>query len=121
MRAAYVVGKESAVREVEDLATPSGPMRSNNIAEYSALILLLERLSGLERDRSVRRGYLVCGDSQLVINQMLGTYRVREAHLVALHREARRLAATLDVLCAWVPRAENPAGKLLERRSRVGT
>ena len=34
MRAAFVIGLKSFIRDVPDLATPDGPLRSNNIAEY---------------------------------------------------------------------------------------
>lgn len=113
MRAAYVIDGAGTVRDVPDLRTPSGPKRSNNIAEYHALLFLLRELR--ERDRRAGRGhYLVCGDSQLIVRQMTGEYRVRDADLRPLHEEARETAAGLDIRFRWVPRARNPAGHLLE-------
>ena len=116
MRIAYVVDGAPVVREVEDLDTPNGPMRSNNIAEYKALILLLKHLRERQRDNGTPQRYLVCGDSQLVIRQMLGEYRVTKPHLQPLHAEARQIAAELDVEFKWVPRERNAAGHLLEAR-----
>lgn len=114
MWAAYVLGSEEHVHEIPDLPSPHGrPLRSNNIAEYVALIRLLRRASELDARRPGAR-YIVYGDSQLVVYQMLGRYRVREAHLVPLHEEARRLAAGLAVSFRWVPREQNRAGHLLE-------
>ena len=47
---------------------------SNNVAEYEALIL------GLEMAVDMKQLYLqVFGDSQLVINQLLGSYEVKKA------------------------------------------
>ncbi len=114
MWVAYVVGSEEHVHEIRDLPTPRGPTRSNNIAEYTALILLLRRLHELRDSGREAPGYRINGDSQLVIYQMTGRYRVRESHLVPLHEEARRLAASLPMAFRWVPRDENRAGHLLE-------
>ncbi len=114
MRAAFVVGETRVVREVPDLPSSTGPVRSNNIAEYQGLIFLLRHLQELEGERRPRNAYRICGDSQLVIRQMRGEYRVTTPHLVPLHREASRLGSTLDVEFEWVPREKNPAGFLLE-------
>ncbi len=111
MWVAYVVGDEEHAHEIPDLATSGGPARSNNIAEYQALILLLRRLLELTGRRS---RYLVQGDSQLVVYQMTGRYRVKDAKLLPLHDEARRLASGLPVTFRWVPRGTNRAGHLLE-------
>lgn len=113
MRAAYVVGREEVVREVADLPSEAGPARSNNLAEYQALILLLRNLRGRTTSRPGEE-YVIHGDSQLVVRQMLGRYRVRDAKLAPLHAEAVRLAAGLPVTFRWVPREENRAGHLLE-------
>jgi len=117
MKAAYVVGNEGFVFAVPDIQTPQGPLRSNNIAEYHGLIFLLRHLHDLESKRDVRGSYLVCGDSQLVIRQMLGEYRVKKSHLLGLYQEASRLASGLDIELRHVPRKENPAGFLLERNA----
>jgi ribonuclease HI len=115
MKAAFVVDDVKVVREVPDLQTPSGPMRSNNIAEYQALILLLRHLRERDEKDRKRRAYRICGDSQLVIRQMRGEYRVTKPHLARLHSEASDLSAQLDVEFRWVPREKNLAGLLLER------
>ena len=114
MKAAFVAGDMKVVWNVPDLPTPSGPMRSNNIAEYQALILLLRHLRQREEKDHTRQAYRICGDSQLVIRQMLGEYRVTKPHLVRLHAEASHLSSSLDVEFRWVPRERNPAGLFLE-------
>ncbi len=112
MRVAYVIGDEEHVHEIPDLPSAAGGVRTNNIAEYQALILLLRRLRTLGRRGSIR--YEVCGDSQLVVYQMLGRYRVQDPKLSPLNDEATRLAADLPVTFRWVPRDRNRAGHLLE-------
>ncbi len=113
MRAAFVVVDAKVVREVPDLPTADGPIRSNNIAEYFGLIFLLRHLRDLDRRRRERGSYVICGDSELVIRQMRGEYRVRAPHLRGLHAEALQLSAELDVEFQEVPRERNPAGFLL--------
>lgn len=113
MWVAYVIGDEEHVHEIPDLITDRGPQRSNNIAEYRALILLLRRLRELAAARP-RDRYVVSGDSQLVVYQMAGRYRVRDAKLLPLHAEAKGLARGLPVTFRWIPREQNRAGHLLE-------
>src|SRR6059058_5648324 len=113
MKAAFAVGDHEIFREVPDLQTSSGPLRSNNIAEYIALILLLEHVHQIGR-RTRPKGYVICGDSQLVTRQMQGEYRVKTPHLVPLHAGARELSSDLDIEFRWVPRDQNLAGILLE-------
>ena len=64
---------------------------TNNVAEYTAAIEGLKRalkLGGTD--------VLLRSDSQLLINQLTGRYRVRSAHIVQLHREVLSLAARFD-------------------------
>lgn len=64
---------------------------TNNEAEYRALI------AGLEMAAEGTRGTVACvTDSELVVRQMVGAYRVRNARLAELHRRARELAATFE-------------------------
>jgi ribonuclease HI len=64
---------------------------TNNVAEYKAVIAALARAKQLGASR-VR----VRADSKLVIEQMKGTWKVRQPHLVPLHQEAKRLARLFE-------------------------
>lgn len=76
---------------------------TNNQAEYRALILGLKAIAGY-RPRQVTI-YL---DSELVVNQMNGRYRVRDELLRPLYEEAKSIAAALPgARFAHVPRAQN--------------
>lgn len=75
---------------------------TNNVAEYEALIMGLaaaaERCSTLS----------VAADSELVVRQLAGHYRVRQPHLVPLYEEAKRLMAGFtSVKVEHVPREDN--------------
>jgi probable phosphoglycerate mutase len=60
---------------------------TNNVAEYTAVIRGLERAGELGATSVTLRS-----DSQLLINQLTGRYRVRTPHLQPLHRRVRELA-----------------------------
>jgi ribonuclease HI len=76
---------------------------TNNVAEYQALIAGLEKAKELGARRvSVR------ADSKLVIEQVAGRWRVKQAHLQPLHRQARELLESFEqVDLAHVPRGQN--------------
>jgi ribonuclease HI len=60
---------------------------TNNVAEYKALIAALREAKSLGAKKVTIRG-----DSQLVIRQMLGQYRVKHPGIKPLYAEARSLA-----------------------------
>lgn len=61
---------------------------TNNVAEYRALIAALE----YARDRGLRTVH-VRSDSLLLVEQMRGRYKVKNAGLQELHARARQLGA----------------------------
>jgi ribonuclease HI len=63
---------------------------TNNVAEYRGLVAALE----WARAHDARR-VLVRSDSLLLVQQMLGNYKVRNAGLQPLHAKARLLASEL--------------------------
>ncbi len=78
---------------------------TNNAAEYEGLLAALRYLlaRGLRRAR-------IRSDSELLVRQMLGVYRVRHPRLQSLHAEAQALAARFDDLrFEHVPRRANAA------------
>jgi ribonuclease HI len=86
---------------------------TNNVAEYAALLAALERahVLGLE-ELAVR------SDSQLLVEQMNGAYRVKAPHLKPLWLRARTLAAGLRRFAiAYVPRERNRTADALANRA----
>ncbi|XP_075080141.1 uncharacterized protein LOC142165502 [Nicotiana tabacum] len=75
---------------------------SNSVAEYQALII------GLEMARDMKRLQLhVFGDSQLVINSLLGSYEVKKPELCPYHNYAKKLMGWVDdVIIKHMPRKE---------------
>ncbi|HEU4400501.1 MAG TPA: ribonuclease HI family protein [Candidatus Polarisedimenticolia bacterium] len=86
---------------------------TNNIAEYAALLALLEYA------RSVGAASLrALSDSELLVRQMSGRYKVKDAKLKVLHAAARGLAASLPGFALeHVRREENRAADALANRA----
>ena len=80
---------DPAGRVAEERGRYIGPA-TNNVAEYRALIAGLEAAGRAGADP-----LLVCMDSELVVRQMTGEYRVKNAGLKPLNAEARRALAKL--------------------------
>ena len=77
-------------RPVAELSRALGAA-TNNVAEYHALVAALT-WAAAHGCRSLR----IKSDSELLVRQMRGEYRVRNAGLQPLYLEARRLVAELD-------------------------
>ena len=89
---------------------------TNNIAEYSAA------LRGLEEARKLKaREVVVQGDSQLVIRQLKGEWKVKEKHLQELHAKIRKMEKEfLTVKYQWVRREQNTLADELSKRGVEG-
>lgn len=83
-------GQEVALERLDYGATP--PV-TNNQAEYLTLIHGLERLKTDLGANARTSTVIVRGDSLLVINQLLGRWKVNNLGLQPLHRQARDLLA----------------------------
>lgn len=76
---------------------------TNNVAEYRALIAGLAAAA-----RHGASNVRVCMDSELVVRQMMGEYRVKNAGLKPLHAEAASAVMKLTrVTFRAVPREDN--------------
>jgi len=85
-----VVVEDDQGRELETVGKVIG-QATNNVAEYRALIAGLELARGLGADDVEVRS-----DSELLVRQMTGEYKVKNEGLKPLHGEARSLAAGFD-------------------------
>ena len=89
---------------------------TNNVAEYRALLRGLQEAAALGA-RAVR----ICSDSELVVRQLAGQYRVRSAALAPLHREALLRMRQFDrVAVVHVPRTHNRGADALANRALDG-
>jgi len=105
------------------LATPDGEIverlgkylgrNTNNYAEYMGLIIGLERAHELGA-----REVEVVADSQLLIRQLGGSYKVKAENLKPLYQEARALLERFDdVRLVHVPREQNKDADEMSNRA----
>ena len=86
---------------------------SNNVAEYQALIHALDYAIA-----SDARHVEIFSDSQLVVRQMQGRYRVKHPAMLSLYREARSLIGRLEqARLHHVPREQNKAADRLANQA----
>lgn len=86
---------------------------TNNVAEYQGLLMGLEALLRLDR-KKIR----VQSDSQLLVRQLNGEYRVKDEKLKALYEKAVRLLREFECYrIIYVPRESN---KLADRLANKG-
>jgi ribonuclease HI len=84
---------------------------TNNVAEYTGIIKALEWL--LQRRKQVSNyvpteSIIIKGDSQLVIYQIKGKYKVKAIKIIPLYQQVMTLISKFnDVDIEWVPREEN--------------
>jgi ribonuclease HI len=97
------------LREGQDpIITESAIKHSNNEAEYIAVIEALQMKKA--------KGSTIYSDSQLVVNQVNGEWACKTPLLKPLRDQAQELLKKKKATLVWVPREENKAGKVLERK-----
>ena len=83
---------------------------TNNVAEYMAVKVALEEWSRIPESKSleINRVHFYL-DSQLVVMQIMGKYKVKEPNLQKLHRDIKELLSALQVpyVFSHIPRAQN--------------
>jgi ribonuclease HI len=100
--AAYAYVLEAEDGTVLDARGEAIGVATNNVAEYAALV------AGLERAVEAGVGELeVVSDSELLVKQMRGEYRVKNKGLQTLFLEASRLARGLDRVTYTAVRREH--------------
>jgi ribonuclease HI len=79
--------------------------KTNNEEEYRAVIKALE---------ICEKGAEIFSDSQLVVMQVIGRYKVKQNHLKPLCQRVRELLQFKNAKINWIPREQNVAGKVFE-------
>ena len=100
--AAYGFVLEAADGTVLDARGEAIGVATNNVAEYRALLAGLERAVELDVDELE-----VISDSELLVKQMRGEYKVKNAALRELSLEAARLARRIGTVSYTAVRREH--------------
>ena len=103
-----VVLKDEAGKTVATISRCLGAT-TNNQAEYSAIIAALEKAISL----GVKQ-VTIKSDSELVVNQINGQYKVKNAGLRTMYSKVVRLTGQLEKFSiSYIPREQNRAADAL--------
>ena len=83
-------------------------IQTNNWAEYEALILGLKRIKDEFGEKIKKISFEVRMDSQLIVRQINGVYRVKEPSLLKQFVKVNNLKASFSkIIFNHIPRSEN--------------
>jgi len=77
--------------EIYSISSYVGDKKTNNIAEYTGLIIGLSEAINLKIKK-----LNVKGDSELIIKQMNDEYKVKSTHILQLFKNAKKLTELFD-------------------------
>jgi broad specificity phosphatase PhoE/ribonuclease HI len=86
---------------------------TNNVAEYTAVVLGLEAAFEIDPAATV----LVRMDSKLVVEQMSGRWKIKHPDMMALGARVQKLIASKDVEFVWIPREQNGLADALANKA----
>lgn len=87
---------------------------TNNVAEFTGLLACLQLAA-----RHQMTDVTIHSDSQLLVNQVLGIYKIRQPHLQRIHDRILEAAhsASIHFTLVHIPREENKEADRLARRA----
>ena len=108
-----VIKSDAETIHTDNGFVPASKLNSNNVAEYSALVLGLKWLS----ENGHLKSQVECrGDSMLVVNQMAGEWRAKGGLYITKFHEAKELATKFkNISFRWIPRDQNFEADQLSR------
>ncbi len=108
---AVIIDAESGVvlREISEAVG----IATNNVAEYTALLLALEAAFELSPTASV----LVRMDSKLVVEQMSGRWKIKHPDMMSLGAKVQKLISSKQVEFVWIPREQNALADALANKA----
>lgn len=82
---------------------------TNNQAEYSALIMAFEYIAANKESFADCKNIMVYSDSELLVRQMTGLYKIKSPNLIKMHIDAHRLMDRMKIKISFqhIPREKN--------------
>ena len=112
----YIIDGDNEI--TESFEREPAPGNTNNVAEYIAIIEVLNRILIYKQCRIA-----IYGDSRLVINQLNGRYKVNSGSYLPYYKQASELLKGVRrkniVTLQWIPREDNAIADQLSRESFV--
>jgi len=92
---------------------------TNNEAEYKALIFALKKVKSLLGKKNIKNSEIECfSDSQLIVNQLSGKYKIKEEDLKPLFIDAWNLKIEFkNVSFIYIPRENNKEADSLVKQA----
>ena len=97
---------------LKEISEPVG-IATNNVAEYTAVVLGLEAAFAIDPVASV----MVRMDSKLVVEQMSGRWKIKHPDMMTLGARVQKLIASKDVQFVWIPREQNGLADALANKA----
>lgn len=108
--AGYAIYDESG-EMIHSASIPLG-ISTNNVAEYTAI---LEAAKYVQTLKPQQVDFLL--DSELIVKQISGQYKVKAEHLIPMYRELITIFAGLNCTCRHVRREQN---KVADKLANIG-
>jgi ribonuclease HI len=105
-----IINGEKKIQGYGLAAEPFSSSATNNVAEYTGVLCLLTKMKELGA-----QGPEIRGDSQLVIRQLKGEYKVKSLRIKHLYEKAVEIAREINAKFEWVPREFNKEADLMTR------
>ncbi|MFO7968318.1 MAG: ribonuclease HI [Archaeoglobaceae archaeon] len=99
----YVIYQDRKVVKRGHGVVGEGTGMTNNVAEYTALKKALEWVNS----QGIKDKILIKGDSQLVINQLKGKWKVKSQTSKKFVPQIKKLLKDREVELMWISREEN--------------
>ncbi len=99
----YAIYQDSKVLKRDYGVVGEGTGMTNNVAEYTALKKALEWM----KSQGIKDKIIIKGDSQLVINQLKGKWKVKSQTSKRFVPQIKELLKDKEVELIWIPREEN--------------
>jgi probable phosphoglycerate mutase len=110
--AGAVIIDSSTGKVLKEISESVG-VATNNVAEYTAVVLALEAAFEIDPIASV----IVRMDSKLVVEQMSGRWKIKHPDMMALGARVQKLVASKHVEFVWIPREQNGLADALANKA----
>lgn len=115
---AYAIYRNTVL--IDSLGRTIG-VATNNVAEYTGLIGALEKIISLKQSNKLIGLTKICiyADSELMINQLNGLYKIKKPHLRELFFKIRGLETKINIPIIYkhIPREQNQLTDSLVKKS----
>lgn len=110
--AGYIIKKKGLTIAKGSRIIGKGKGMTNNVAEYQALLTVLDEI---KKRHLATEEIIIKSDSQLLVNQMNGNWKVKSNLIYPLYREAKKQVANYNLKIKWIPRELNEEADEMSR------